>query len=266
MKPAIMALESGSQARVSLQTLLLNLTDVSGSGASFVYCPSAHQAAIDLRVFIERPNVEAQTINDDPTWTFEDWRPWRDQIRKLCYAQNNAYKMTFCWLADVLTANDEDPCSAALQRAEMALTSAIAKISDPDNLYHWANEDPIHKQRRDLFRDTVLIEWDRESSVSSPRDGSFKALSRERIDPTLLMRPRDPAPVNRRQPKPPPPPPPPDPVLPDDLPTAGRTRLVEVLSHPTNLGLLGLEPKDLSPTMTLSRLRSLVTTLRQGAP
>lgn len=275
MKPAIMALESGSQARVSLQALLLNLCEMTGAGTPVIYCPSAFNAATEVYDLIDEPCVERQTISGDPTWTFEDWRPWREQIRKLCYAQQNTYKMVFAWLADSITANDEDSCGAAMQRAEMALVSIIVQGiehlgGDHSNFSSWAFGNALHRERRMVLRDAVLERLDRESSVSSPRDGSFKALgsSRDRIDPTLLMRPRTPAPVHRHRhpPKPTPPPPPPDPVLPDDLPTAGRTRLVEVLSHPTNLGLLGLEPKDLSPTMTLSRLRSLVNTLRQGAP
>jgi hypothetical protein len=270
MKPAIMALESESKSRLTLNTMLLNLCDVTGAGTPVVYCPTAHDAAVELYDLIDDPGVEAKIINDDPTWiwTFEDWAPWRQKIRELCYAQQNTYKMVFCWLADALTANDEDSCGAYLQRAEMALTSIVAKGMDHKGTNHsnfssWAIGNPTHRERRLALRDAVLTERDRESSVSIPRD---------RIAPSLLTRPRSPAIVNRNPPQPrtppkppPPPPPPPEPVLPsEDLRAAGRVRLVEVLAHPTNLGLLGLTAQDLNPQLPISRLRSLLATLRQG--
>lgn len=259
-----MALESGSKIRISLTELLLNLCEVTGVGTPIVCCPSACKAATELYYLVERPNVEAQTIDDDddPTWTFEDWRPWREQIRKLCYAQDNAYRLAFAWLADVLTANDEDSCRAALQRAEMALVSAVVKGvehmgGDTGNLSSWAFGNAVHRERRMVLRDAVLARREHDAAVADPPGKSFKH---------ALPRPRRNQPSNPNPPKPPPPPPPPpDPVLPDDLQAAERTRLVEVLTHPTNLSLLGLKPDDVRPSLPLNRLRALVGILRGAA-
>lgn len=280
MKPSIMVQELGSKVRTRLEALLLNLADCANTTPdepSVLPCDAAYRTVGSLLFCINTPGVESvQVYKDDPTYKYEDWSPWCARVRVLC-REKTKYDRVFMWLADVLTAQD-DYCEAALQRAEKALVTIAAVHSNtPESLMTWACKDggidhplggffPERRQRRLMFRDAVLAERDRESSVSSPRHESMKSAMprRDRIDPSLLMRPRNPAPVNHHPPKPPPPPPPPDPVLPEDAHTAGRTRLVEVLSHPTNLGLLGLEPKDLSPTMTLRRLRSLINTLRQG--
>lgn len=257
-----MALEPGSKIRLALTALLLNLCEVSGPGTPVISCPSACTAATELYDLIEDPNPERRVINEDPTWTFEDWSPWQEKIRKLCYAQDNTYKLVFAWLADVLTANNEDSCGAALQRAEMALVSIVVKGvehmgGDTGDLSSWAFGNAVHRERRMVLRDAVLARREHDAAVADPPEKSFKR---------ALPRPRRNQPSNPNPPKPqPPPPPPPDPVLPDDLQAAGRTRLVEVLTHPTNLSLLGLKPDDVRPSLSLRRLRALVGILRGAA-
>ena len=276
MTPAIMTHEVGSKVRLRLEVLLLNIADCANNSdePSLFLCGASERTADSLAAYVRNPGVErVQLYEDNPDCFYEEWSPWCSRVRVLCY-QDTKYRSTFAWLADVLTSQD-DYCEAALQRAEIALVKTIAGCGvTPESLMAWACKDggvdhpdggffPERRQRRLAFVKDVLSFSEREEIIQSPRHQSMKS---------LLTRPRSPAIVNRNPPQPrtppkppPPPPPPPEPVLPsEDLRAAGRVRLVEVLAHPTNLGLLGLTAQDLNPQLPISRLRSLLATLRQG--